>query len=35
MWSMQDLVPQPGIEPALPALETQSFNHWTTDKSPL
>ena len=24
------LVPQPGIEPAPPALEAQSFNHWTT-----
>ena len=24
------LVPQPGIEPAYPALEAQSLNHWTT-----
>ena len=22
------LVPQPGIEPALPAVEEQSLNHW-------
>ena len=24
-----NLVPRPGIEPATPALEAQSLNHWT------
>ena len=24
------LAPQPGIKPIPPALEVQSFNHWTT-----
>ena len=28
------LVPQPGMEPAPPALETQSPNHWTTREAP-
>ena len=28
------LVPQPGIEPAPPALEVQSLNHWTTWEAP-
>ena len=28
------LVPQPGIEPAPPALEAQSLNHWTTREVP-
>ena len=28
-----DIVPQPGIEPWSPALETQSLNHWTTRES--
>ena len=28
------LVPQPGIEPAPPALEGQSLNHWTTREAP-
>ena len=27
-------VPRPGIEPAPPAVETQSLNHWTTRKIP-
>ena len=27
MWYLS---PQPGIEPAPPALEVQSLNHWTT-----
>ena len=26
---MQNLVPEVGIEPGLPALGTQSLNHWT------
>ena len=26
-------VPQPGIEPVLPALEVQSLNYWTARKS--
>ena len=26
------LVPQPGIEPAPPAVEVQSLNHWTTSE---
>ena len=30
--SMQDLVPWPGIEPGLPALEARSLSHWTTRK---
>ena len=29
------LVPQPEIEPAIPALEAQSLNHWTTRDVPL
>ena len=28
------LVPQPGIEPALPAVEVQSLSHWTTGEVP-
>ena len=28
------LVPQPGIEPTLPALEAQSFNHGTAREVP-
>ena len=28
------LVPQPGVEPAPPALEAQSLNHWTTREVP-
>ena len=28
------LVPQPGIEPMPPALEAQSFNHWTAREVP-
>ena len=28
------LVPQPGIEPASPALEAQSLDHWTTREVP-
>ena len=28
------LVPQPGIEPKTPAVETQSLNHWTARKIP-
>ena len=28
------LVPQPGIEPMLPALRTWSLNHWTTRDVP-
>ena len=28
------VVHQPGIEPALPALDAQSFNHWTTKGIP-
>ena len=29
------LVPQPGIEPLLPAVEAQSFNHWTAREVPI
>ena len=29
-----DLVPCPGIEPGLPALEVQNFSHWTTREVP-
>ena len=29
------LVPHPGIEPASPAMEAQSLNHWVTSKVPL
>ena len=28
------LVPQPGMEPAPPALEVQNLNHWTPGKLP-
>ena len=28
------LVPQPGIQPMLPALKVQSLNHWTTREAP-
>ena len=28
------LIPQPGIEPMLPAVEAQSPNHWTTREVP-
>ena len=28
--SMRLLVPQPGTEPELPAVEAWNFNHWTT-----
>jgi len=28
------LVPQPGIEPLLPALEVWSLNHWTAREVP-
>ena len=28
------LVPQPGIKPALPAVEAQCLNHWTTEEVP-
>ena len=28
------LVPQPGVEPAPPAVEAQSLNHWTTREVP-
>ena len=28
------LVPQPGIEPALPAVKVQSLSHWTTREAP-
>ena len=31
---MQDLVPQPGIEPGSPALRAQSLTHWTTREVP-
>ena len=37
-WSCQVacriLVPWPGIEPVPPAVEVQSFNHWTTNEVP-
>ena len=29
------LVPQPGIKPWPPAVETQSLNHWTTREGPV
>ena len=29
------LVPQPGIEPMPPAVETRSLNHWTTREVPI
>ena len=32
--SVWDLVPCPGIEPGLPAVEAQSLSHWTTRKVP-
>ena len=28
------LVPRPGIQPTLLALEAQSLNHWTTEEVP-
>ena len=28
-------VPQPEIEPELPAVETQSLNHWTSREVPI
>ena len=28
------LIPQPGIEPAPPALEARSLNHWTAREVP-
>ena len=31
---MWDLVPRPGIEPGLPALEVRSLTHWTTREVP-
>lgn len=31
---MWDLIPQPRIEPAIPALEVQSPNHWMTKEVP-
>ena len=35
-WSAySNLVPESGIEPVLPALGTQSLNHWTTQEVPL
>ena len=33
-FSVQDLVPRPGIEPGLPAFGGQSLNHWTTREVP-
>ena len=32
--SMLDLVPWSGIKPVLPAMEAQSLNHWTPQRSP-
>ena len=32
---MQDLVPQPGMEPLLPAVEMQSSNYQTTREFPI
>ena len=32
--SMWDVSSRPGIEPAPPALEAQSLNHWTTREDP-
>ena len=32
--STRDLVPQPEIEPRLPALTVWSFSHWTTREVP-
>ena len=32
---MRDLVPQPGIEPGLPALGARSLTHWTTGEVPI
>ena len=32
--STWDLVPQPGIEPRLPALRVRSLSHWTTREVP-
>ena len=31
---MQDLVPQPGIEPGSPTLGAQSLSHWATREVP-
>ena len=28
------LVPQPGIEPAIPVMKVQCLNHWTTREVP-
>ena len=28
------LIPQPGMEPVIPAWEMQSLNHWTTREVP-
>ena len=32
--AMRLLVPQPGTEPKLPAVEAWNFNHWTTREVP-
>ena len=34
-YSMQDLVPWPGVEPGLPALTMQSLDHWITREIPM
>ena len=34
LWACGILVPQPGMEPALPTLEAQSLNQWTTRAVP-
>ena len=34
MACIQDLVPQPGIEPGPPALGAQNLTHWTTREVP-
>ena len=34
-YSMQDLVPQPGIEPGAPALGVRSVNCWATRQVPI
>ena len=34
-YSMQDLVPRPGIEPGPPALGVWSLSHWTPREVPV
>ena len=31
---MQDLIPQPGMEPMLPTVDAQRLNHWIVREVP-